>query len=150
MTTSPDSGSFHDGAHHMTMRVYYEDTDTAGIVYYANYLRFIERARTEILRLCGVDQYSLMTSAPEDQISFAVTRCEIDYVMPAHLDDAINVRTTVTRLRGASIHMVQEIFRGDQLLIKSLVKVACLNSKGMPTRMPEKFVQTAQELLPIE
>ena len=134
----------------MTMRVYYEDTDTAGIVYYANYLRFIERARTEILRLCGVDQYSLMTSAPEDQISFAVTRCEIDYAMPAHLDDAINVRTTVTRLRGASIHMVQEIFRGDQLLIKSLVKVACLNSKGMPTRMPEKFVQTAQELLPIE
>jgi len=150
VTGSPTSGTFHDGAHHMTMRVYYEDTDTAGIVYYANYLRFIERARTEMLRLCGIHQHAQMNAAPEDRISFAVTRCEIDYVMPAHLDDVIEVKTTVTRMRGASIHMEQEVFRGDQLLIKSLVKVACLNDNGMPTRLPSNFVQMARELLPIE
>jgi acyl-CoA thioester hydrolase len=150
VTGSPDNGTFRGGAHHMAMRVYYEDTDTAGIVYYANYLRFIERARTEVLRLCGISQHALMSAKPADRVSFAVTRCEIDYVMPARLDDVIDVKTTVSKMAGASIHMVQEIFRDDQLLIKSLVKVACLNDKGMPTRLPKYFVQTAREILPIE
>jgi acyl-CoA thioester hydrolase len=143
----PTSGVFVDGVHHLTMRVYYEDTDTAGIVYYANYLRYIERARTEILRLCGVDQHFLMNGPLDDRISFAVTRCEIDYVAPAHLDDVIMVKTRTTRLRGASIHMEQDIWRGDEILIKSLVKAACLNQNGMPTRLPKNFVNRAKELL---
>lgn len=146
----PISGTFVDGVHHMSMRVYYEDTDTAGIVYYANYLRYIERARTEILRLFGVDQYSLMSGPVEDRISFAVTRCEIDYLTPAKLDDVITVKTTTTRLRGASIHMSQDIWRGDDVLIKSLVKAACLNQNGLPTRLPKEFVNRAKELLPLE
>ena len=149
-SAAPISGDIVDGVHTISMRVYYEDTDTAGIVYYANYLRFIERARTEILRLCGIDQHSLMTAPADERISFAVTRCEIDYVAPAHLDDVITVKTRTTRMRGASIHMVQEIWRDDQLLINALVKVACLNSQSLPTRLPKNFVQRARELLPLD
>ena len=150
MTAHPTQGSFIDGVHHMTMRVYYEDTDTAGIVYYANYLRFIERARTEILRLFGVDQYVLMNAPEDERISFAVTRCEIDYVRPAHLDDIITIKTTTTKLLGASIHMAQDIWRDDEVLIKSHVEAACLNAKGMPTRLPKHFVQNARELIPLD
>ena len=147
---APVNGHFVDGIHHMTMRVYYEDTDTAGIVYYANYLRYIERARTEILRLFGIDQYELMNGPAEDHISFAVTRCEVDYLSPARLDDIITVKTETTRLRGASIQMAQDIWRGDELLIKSMVYAACLNVRGLPTRLPKNFVQRAHELLPLE
>ena len=146
----PISGIFDQGVHILPLRVYYEDTDTAGIVYYANYLRFIERARTEVLRLCGVDQYKLMSGPAEERVSFVVTRCEIDYLVPAKLDDIIEVRTRIVRLRGASIHMQQDIWRGDELLIKSLVKAACLNHNDLPTRLPKNFVNRARELLPLD
>ena len=146
----PISGTIEDGVHIMPMRVYYEDTDTAGIVYYANYLRFIERARTEILRLCGVDQFTLMNAPAADRISFAVTRAEVDYISPAHLDDIITVKTRTTRVRGASIPMEQDIWRGDDLLLRSFIKAACLNADGAPTRLPRDFVQNAQTLLSLD
>ena len=145
----PTQGAFTDGVHRMTVRVYYEDTDTAGIVYYANYLRYTERARTEILRLLGVDQYELMTLPPEERVSFAVRRCEVDYLLPARLDDIITVETRLEDIKAASMWMAQDIYRGDDHLIHSRIQAACMNHKGAPTRMPKDFVQQARAYLPL-
>ena len=147
--TEPTKGAFVGLEHHMDLRVYYEDTDTAQIVYYANYLRYTERARTEILRLLGIDQFVLMTLPEDQRISFAVKRCDMDYVQPARLDDVVTVKSSLTAVRGASMDMKQDIWRGDDLLFKSNVQAACLNSKGAPTRMPADFVKKARKFLPL-
>ncbi len=118
--------------HTWPIRVYYEDTDLAGIVYYANYLRFIERARSEMVRAAGIDQ----TEMKAQGLVFAVRRVEADYLSPAKYDDQIEVRTTLTRVKGASFDMPQEVFRGDTLLFKANVSVVILNAQGRATRIP--------------
>jgi acyl-CoA thioester hydrolase len=115
------------------LRIYYEDTDLAGIVYYANYLRFIERARTEWVRSLGVDQVVL-----KDQgIVFAVRRVEADYIFPARFDDVVEVRTSVVSVTGARIVLGQDIWRGDQRLFASVVTLVAMSDKGTPTRLPK-------------
>jgi acyl-CoA thioester hydrolase len=115
------------------LRIYYEDTDLAGIVYYANYLRFIERARTEWVRSMGVDQVAL-----KDQgIVFAVRRVEADYLLPARFDDVVEVRTSVTHMTGARIVLSQDIWRRDQRLFASVVTLVALTDLGQPTRLPK-------------
>ena len=120
--------------HHFTIRVYYEDTDLAGVVYYANYLRFIERGRTEALRGLGVDQVALKRDLG---LAFVVRRLTIEYLAPAVFDDVLEVRTTVTRLRGASIEMAQEVCRADDCLTRAAVTIACVDPEGRPQRLPE-------------
>ncbi len=119
--------------HQITIRVYYEDTDLAGVVYYANYLRFIERARTEALRDLGIDQAALKR---DRGLVFVVRRLTIDYLAPAVFDDLLEVRTRITRLRGASLEMAQEVRRGDDCLIRAAVTVACMDGAGRPQRLP--------------
>ncbi|MEO0991895.1 MAG: tol-pal system-associated acyl-CoA thioesterase, partial [Pseudomonadota bacterium] len=104
--------------HRFTCRVYYEDTDLAGIVYYANYLKFIERARSEWVREIGVDQTRLKA---EQGVVFAVRRVEADYILPARFDDVLTVETRTEASRGASLILSQDVLRGETLLFASKV-----------------------------
>jgi acyl-CoA thioester hydrolase len=125
-------------AHIFRVRVYYEDTDTAGIVYYANYLKFAERARTEMLRDAGIEQRVL---AEETGVAFAVRRCTADYLAPARLDDLLDVRTRVTSLRGATIEAEQIVVRDGQELVRLAITLACIGRDGRPKRVPDAVVQ---------
>ncbi|MEO1121747.1 MAG: tol-pal system-associated acyl-CoA thioesterase [Pseudomonadota bacterium] len=118
------------------VRVYYEDTDLAGIVYYANYLRFYERARTEWLRAVGVDQGSLHS---EKGLVFAVRRVEVDYLLPAKFDDALTVTAEVDAVGGASLTMRQAILRGSEALSRAIVRIACVDAAGRPARLPAEL-----------
>jgi acyl-CoA thioester hydrolase len=131
---APTSGAIVDGRHVLALRVYYEDTDAAGIVYYANWLRFLERGRTELLRLLGHEH-----SALRDQrgVNWVVRRCALDYLKPARLDETIEVVTHCGELRGASLDMLQEARRGQDILLRAELVVACMNLNGRPTRLPE-------------
>jgi acyl-CoA thioester hydrolase len=119
--------------HLFRLRVYWEDTDAAGIVYYANYLRFVERARSEFVREAGIDQPALHA---EHGLTFQVRRCEIDYMAPARLNDVLEVATTVTALGGASLDMRQTVRRNGIELARALVRVACVGRDGRPKRLP--------------
>ena len=119
--------------HMFDLRVYYEDTDIAGIVYYANYLKFIERARTEYVRTVGIDQKALRNN---DGIVFAVRRVEADYLSPAVFDDELSVETTLQDLTGARIILKQVVKRDGQTLFEAIVTLAALTETGHPTRLP--------------
>jgi len=119
--------------HHFLLRVYYEDTDLAGIVYYANYLRFIERARTEWVRTLGVDQTSLKR---DEGIVFAVRRVEADYLQPAKFDDELVVETSTLQVTGARIVLQQDVKRGDEVLFSAQVTLVALTETGQPSRLP--------------
>lgn len=121
--------------HVWPIRVYYEDTDLAGVVYYANYLKFIERARTEMLRAVGVDQSRLRD---ETGLVFVVRRCEIDYVAPARFDDALEVFTRPARVGRASLELQQDVCKADggARLASALVKLACIGDDGRPRPLP--------------
>ena len=118
--------------HHL--RVYYEDTDLAGIVYYANYLKFIERGRSEFLRDAGIDQGTLKREAG---VVFAVRRVSIDYIAPAVFDDWLTVTTAITRVSGARVTLAQNVLRGGDTLVRAEVIIAALRENGRPARMPE-------------
>ena len=119
--------------HRFGLRVYYEDTDLAGIVYYANYLKFIERARSEWVRSLGIDQARLKA---EDGIVFAVRRVEADYLAPARFDDELVVETTPEAVSAARITLCQEVKRGETSLFFSLVTLVALSDSGRPARLP--------------
>lgn len=118
--------------HRFPIRVYYEDTDLAGIVYYANYLKFIERARSEWVRELGVDQVQMKA----DGLVFAVRRVEADYLVPAKYDDEIVVHTTMEPGSGARLVVRQEVMRGDTVLFSALVTIICMTVGGTVTRLP--------------
>jgi acyl-CoA thioester hydrolase len=120
--------------HTHPIRVYYEDTDLAGIVYYANYLRFIERARTEWVRSLGIDQVALRA---EQGTLFAVARVEADYLAPARFDDVLEVRTDVRDIGGARITLAQDVWRRDRRLFASVVTLVALTDQGRPARLPQ-------------
>ncbi|MDU8929908.1 tol-pal system-associated acyl-CoA thioesterase [Alisedimentitalea sp. MJ-SS2] len=118
----------------LPIRVYYEDTDMAGIVYYANYLRYIERGRSEWVREVGLDQNKMKD---EDGIVFAVRRVEADYLAPARLDDELVVETWVESLKPVRMVMGQEVKRGDEVLFRAMVTVICMTLEGKPVRLPK-------------
>lgn len=119
--------------HTLPVRVYYEDTDMGGIVYYANYLRYIERARSDWVRSLGVDQNAMRE---KDGVVFVVRRVEADYLKPAKFDDELLVRTVVKAVTGVRLIMVQEVVRGDDLLFHAEVTVVCVGEGGAPARLP--------------
>lgn len=119
--------------HRHHLRVYYEDTDLAGIVYYANYLKFIERGRSEWVRARGLDQVALKAEAG---IVFAVRRVEADYLRPAVFDDELVVTTDLRTLGGARIDLWQEVLRGEERLFTAAVTLVCLGPGGQATRLP--------------
>jgi acyl-CoA thioester hydrolase len=133
--TSLLDGEIRDGRHHMQIRVYYEDTDFSGIVYHANYLRFMERGRTNHLRLMGAEQHTLFAQAQEETPGFAfvVRSMEIDYLRPARMDDLLDVVTWPVAVKGASITLAQEVRRGEEVLVKAQVRVAFIsNGRAQP------------------
>ncbi len=119
--------------HHFSLRVYYEDTDLAGIVYYANYLKFIERARTEMVRERGVDQVALKE---QGGIVFAVRHIEADYLSPARFDDELVVETSVEAVTGVRIVLSQVVRRGGTELFAAKVTLVALTETGQPARLP--------------
>jgi acyl-CoA thioester hydrolase len=131
-------GQIQDGLHHMQVRVYYEDTDFSGIVYHANYLRFMERGRTNYLRLLGADQRALFAEAETEAPGFAfvVRSMQLEFLRPAHMDDLLDVVTRPVDVRGASITLHQEIRRGTVLLLEAKVKVAFV-SEGRAKPIPK-------------
>jgi acyl-CoA thioester hydrolase len=119
--------------------VYWEDTDAGGVVYYANYLRFLERCRTDWLRALGVDQQQLRA---ERKLQFVVVNITVDFLRPAVLHDEILVTATLKRLAGATIHFGQTIMRGGEQLIDATVRVACLDSGTLKPRAIPKDLFT--------
>ncbi len=122
--------------HQFDLRVYYEDTDLAGIVYYANYLKFIERGRSEWVRALGVDQVALKA---DQGLVFAVRRVEADYLRPAKFDDVLAVTTECLAVSGARIELSQAVLRGDERLFVALVTLVCLTDSGLPARIPAEI-----------
>ena len=118
----------------LPVRVYYEDTDMAGIVYSANYLRYIERGRSEWVRAVGLDQNHMKDV---EGIVFAVRRVEADYLAPARLDDLLEVATWVAEKRPARMVMGQEVRRDGQVLFRAMVTVVCMSTTGRPVRLPQ-------------
>lgn len=122
--------------HRHRVRVYIEDIDLAGIVYYANYLKFIERGRSEWVRGLGLDQMRLRDAAG---IVFVVRRVEADYLRPARMDDVLDIRTEVLLLGGARVELRQDIFRGEEKLFASLVTLVCMTVQGVAARIPQEL-----------
>ncbi len=119
-------------SHTFPIRVYYEDTDMGGIVYYANYLKFIERARSDWVREIGIDQNAMR----DEGVVFAVRRVEADYLAPARFDDTLAVVTETQAVTGARLVMEQKVMRGDDLLFQAVVTIVCINEAGQPARLP--------------
>ena len=126
------SGSSAEGIHIYPVRVYYEDTDAAGIVYYANYLKYAERARTEMLRDLGNENARLMKT---EGLAFAVRRCEVDFFKPARLDDLLSVETRLIDIGGASVVADQRVMRDNAELVRMELKLACLSLDGRPAKL---------------
>ncbi len=133
--------------HRLALRVYYEDTDLAGVVYYANYLKFLERGRTEALRDLGIDQTRLKAEAG---LVFVVTRVEIDYRAPARFDDLLTVETRALRRTQARVWMGQRVLRDDAILTEATVALACLDATGRPQRLPARLAAALDRMLPEE
>ena len=136
--TSHLDGIIADGIHRMQVRVYYEDTDFSGIVYHANYLRFMERGRTNYLRLLGADHRALFEQASQEApgFHFVVRHMDLDFIRPARMDDILIIETKPSEVRGASITLHQKVLRGDELLIEAKVQVAFV-SEGRAQRIPK-------------
>jgi len=139
-------------AHHLPVRVYYEDTDFSGIVYHANYLKFCERGRSDFLRLIGIGHSALMAGegerADRDGLAFAVRRLSAEFLRPARMDDALIVATGVERLRGASIVMAQTVMRDAVALFSLSVEVAMITMAGRPARLPADMRTKLLDFLP--
>lgn len=140
---TPYAGGFIGSTHHFALRVYFEDTDTAGIVYYANYLRFMERARSDMLRAIGIDQRSVLEAGGG---VYAVAEAAIKYHAPARLDDALQVLSSVRALRAASVVIHQRVMRGAQLLAEATVTAAFLAPDGRPQRQPREWTDKIERL----
>lgn len=132
-----DPGVIDAGVHRIRIRVYYEDTDAAGIVYHAAYLAFAERARTELLRCLGFDHDSLRAGSG---LTFTMRRCAIDYQAPARLDDLLEIETRLVRLGGASLELEQRILRAAQLLTRLDVRLALVAADLRVARLPYQLI----------
>ena len=139
-------GAIHNGRHVMTVRVYYEDTDFSGIVYHANYLRFMERGRTNHLRLLGADHRALFAEAAQEAPGFAfvVRSMRIEFLKSARMDDVLDIVTAPQEVKGASITLHQQILRGSELLVEADVRVAFVSDgRARPIPRALRFAMQA-------
>ena len=138
----PYRGGFVGKAHHFALTVYFEDTDTAGIVYYANYLKFMERARSDMLRAIGIDQRGALDAGHGEYAGvYAVADLAIRYLKPARLGDDLLVVSTVDRVRAVSVLIHQRVMRGAEQLTDARVTAAFLTPDGRPQRQPKEWVE---------
>ena len=133
----PASGRFSAGVHYYPVRIFFEDTDAGGVVYHANYLRYMERARSDMLRLAGIDQRGALDSG---EGVYAVARARIDYRRPARLDDDLMVVSRVAHVAGATVTIGQDVLRGEDLITQGEVTVAFLSPQGRPKRQPKPWI----------
>ena len=140
----PYAGRFVGKAHHFAVRVYFEDTDLSGIVYHANYLRFMERARSDMLTCAGIDQRAAHEAG---EGSYALADLSIKYAAPAKLDDALLVISSVTEIRAAGCRIHQRVMRGDQIVTDAAVLAVFLTPQGRPRRQPRAWVEAFERLL---
>ena len=140
---TPYQGAFVGGEHRFALRIYFEDTDVGGIVYYANYLKFMERARSDMLRAAGIDQ---RTAIERGVGVYAVADLAIKYRAPARLDDELVVVSRIVEVRAASVLIHQRVMRGGQLLTDATVTAAFLTPDGRPTRQPREWVDQFERL----
>ena len=141
----PLGGRFEGGEHVYPLRVYHEDTDAGGIVYYANYLKFAERARTEMMRGAGITHVALLG---DHDAAFVVSRCVVDYRQPARLDDEIEVRTSISTVAGAHIEAEQRVVRQGALLASIDLRLGCVGRNGRVVRLPVPLREALLELAP--
>lgn len=144
LSHGPAAGYFDGAEHVMPLRVYYEDTDAGGIVYHASYLRFAERGRSELLRASGADNGSLMR---EKGLGFVARHCSLDYIAPARLDDALEVRTRIIEARGASFTAEQDVVREGKVIVRIAIRIACVAAEGRPGPMPLSLRSTLRRLV---
>lgn len=128
-------GYFEGREHYYPVRVFYEDTDFSGVVYYANYLRFLERARSSYFRLAGIGHAELLERDPP--LAFVIRKINLDYKISARIDDALTVMTTYDVFKGARLMVSQKVFRGDDLLLTADSEAACIDLTGRPRRAPK-------------
>jgi acyl-CoA thioester hydrolase len=140
----PYGGAFVGDTHHFALRVYIEDTDLGGVVYHSNYLCFLERARSDMLRCVGIDQRQAIETG---RGVYAVAEAHLKYLQPARLDDELLIRTRLTELRGASCAIQQQILRQDQTLTEASIIVAFLGPGGRPRRHPTEWAQKFRAIL---
>lgn len=140
----PYAGGFAGGVHRFALRVYFEDTDLTGIVYHANYLRFMERARSDMLRAAGIDQRAAHEAG---EGAYAVADLAIRYRRPAKLEDALVIASSVTAVRAASCAIHQRVMRGDEILVDADVTAAFLSADGRPKRQPRAWVEAFEALI---
>ena len=139
----PYRGAFVGPEHHFALTVYFEDTDTAGVVYYANYLKFMERARSDMLRAVGIDQRDVLNSGGG---AYYVAEANIRYVGPARLGDDLVVLSSVQDIRAASVVIQQRVIRSGELLTDARVTAAFLDASGRPQRQPKEWVAKFREI----
>lgn len=140
------SGVFIHGAHEIQFPVYYEDTDAGGVVYYANYLRFAERGRTEALHLAGIDHRELLE---QHDVWFVVRRCVVDYLKPARLDDILTIRTSIQEMRTTSLLMRQEISVAKETVAIVDAFVVCVGKTLKPAKIPQNVRDAMLAALPL-
>ncbi|HSG54813.1 MAG TPA: YbgC/FadM family acyl-CoA thioesterase [Paracoccaceae bacterium] len=138
----PASGILEGQCHLFPIRVYYEDTDLSGIVYHANYLKYCERARSDLLRVLGIDQ---RTAHEAGEGTYAVADAKIRWAAPARLDDSLVVQTSLAELRSASVRLVQRVVRGEELLVELAIRVGFIAPNGRPRRQPEAWRAAFEE-----
>jgi acyl-CoA thioester hydrolase len=140
----PIAGRFVGTEHRFPVRVYFEDTDLSGVVYHANYLRYMERARSDMLRLAGIDQRGAHEAG---EGAYAVSALAIRYKRPARLDDALVVVTRLTQIRAASVDIHQRVMRGAEILTDADVTAALVAASGRPTRQPLAWIEAFRRLV---
>ena len=134
------SGAITANGHRLKARVYYADTDFSGVVYHARYLEFLERGRSDFLRLSGVHHTELMDGKHGEKIVWVVRRMEIDFHAPARIDDILTVETRTEKISGARIYMAQKLMRRDELLVSASVEAAIIGELGRPRRFPKEWI----------
>ena len=144
---TPYRGGFVGKTHRFALTVYFEDTDTAGVVYYANYLKFMERARSDMIRAVGIDQADMLHG---DGSAYYVVHVDIRYRSPARLGEDIQVISTVEQVRASSVHIHRRVMRRDELLADASVTAAFLDREGRPRRQPKEWVGKFSEIVATE
>jgi acyl-CoA thioester hydrolase len=146
MDADPGCGRITGREHRMPLRIYYEDTDLSGVVYHANYVRYLERGRSEFIRAIGASHTSLMAS--DAPVTFMVSELGLRFMRAARIDDRLEVRTKVEMARGARIVCAQSIMRGNALILEAHVENVCVSLDGKPRRLPAELVRRVSAYLP--